>query len=108
MRTRREPVPLAVVRELLDGARDALLALDTDGLIVHANAAAAVRLGRPRDYLVGKPFAVLVALGDRARWRTAIRDADSARQEVQLVLEDAAEATAVVHGLVADGMRYVT
>src|SRR5436305_750057 len=108
MPTPREALPVAVARELLDGAGDQLIALEANGTIVAANTAAAARLGRPRAFVTGKPLAALVALADRARWRAALRDARDAPTQITVGLEDGHEITATLRAVVADGTRYVT
>lgn len=50
-------------------AQQGLLALDDQGSIVEANAAAAALLGHEQKRLAGKPLAALVALDDRRRFR---------------------------------------
>src|SRR4051794_13787019 len=109
MQTARDAPALAVLRELLDDARDELLALDGDGSIVEANAAAAKRLRRPSGFLVGKPFAALVALPDRPRLREALRNAGREPLDLPLRLEDGnAAVTATMRAVVADGQRQIT
>ena len=55
----------AIMRELLDAARDGLLALDESGTIVEANDATAQLLHRQRRDIVGKPLAALVPIDQR-------------------------------------------
>lgn len=62
---------------LLDEATEPLLALDEQGITVVANAAAARYFGRERRYLLGKPFASLVALDDRRELRRAVAHAEA-------------------------------
>src|SRR5437763_8543189 len=106
-RPRDTPPPLAIFRELLDRARDGLVALDADGKVIEANAAAAVRLARPRDYLVGKPFAVFVELSARADFRSALRNATTEPLDVEVRLEDGRALSLSMRCLVADGQRVI-
>jgi signal transduction histidine kinase len=107
MPTRRDIQPPAVFRELLDRAREAFVALDDEGRILEANAAAAGHLGRPRSYLIGKPFAAFVALRDRSHYRAALRDAGSAPQEVEICLQDGPGVTLTLRGVVDEGQQLV-
>jgi two-component system, OmpR family, phosphate regulon sensor histidine kinase PhoR len=61
-------------RDLLDSARDGLLALDENGAISWANDAAATMLNRTRRHLIGKPFTALVPLDERRVFRRAVHD----------------------------------
>jgi signal transduction histidine kinase len=65
------PDPL-LLRALIDDASEGMLALDEHGVVVEANEAAALRLGRSRLYLHGKPFAALVPLDHRKAFRRAL------------------------------------
>jgi two-component system phosphate regulon sensor histidine kinase PhoR len=104
----REPVPPAVLLELLDASSDELIALDADGKIIDLNTAAAARLGRPRDFLRGKPFAALVALPDRGAYRTALNTLTQRPETVTVRLEDgAAELDVALRVVSDDGHRYV-
>src|SRR4051812_39956347 len=104
----REPVPPAVLLELLDASNDELIALDAGGTIIDLNTAAAARLGRPRDFLRGKPFAALVALSDRAAYRTALKNITRRPETLQLRLEDGAAEIDVALRVVSDhGHRFV-
>jgi signal transduction histidine kinase len=58
-----------LLRELLDDARDGLLALDENGVIVEVNEAAAHLLQRECRYLLGKPLAAFVPLDRRRLFR---------------------------------------
>jgi signal transduction histidine kinase len=58
-----------LLRELLNDARDGLLALDEHGAILEANEAAARFLKRERRHLLGKPFAAFVPLDRRRIYR---------------------------------------
>jgi signal transduction histidine kinase len=58
-----------LLRELLDDAREGLLALDEHGAILEANEAAARFLKRERRHLLGKPFAAFVPLDQRRLYR---------------------------------------
>jgi len=72
-------------RELFDGASDAYLLSDADGVIRDVNFAAVDLLRRRRQALRGKPLAALVALEARAPFRAflgAIRDALSSARTV--------------------------
>ena len=61
-----------LLRELLNDARDGLLALDEHGMIIDANEAAAHALGRLRRHVVGKPLAVFVPLEERRQLRSTL------------------------------------
>jgi signal transduction histidine kinase len=76
-----------VLLGLLDDARDPLLALDDAGVILHANEAAAARFGRARRFLVGKPFATLIAVSDRRRFRKALAEVEINGSRLDLALE---------------------
>lgn len=56
---------------LLDEAEDAILGLDAEGKIVHANDAASRTVGRDRRYLIGKPLVSLLSLPGRRALRAA-------------------------------------
>src|SRR4051794_30391456 len=101
------PPPLALFRELLDRSGDGLVALDADGKVIEANTAAAVRVGRPRDYLVGKPFAVFVGLSARADFRAALRNATTEPLDVEVLLDDGRSVALSLRCLVADGQRLI-
>jgi two-component system, OmpR family, phosphate regulon sensor histidine kinase PhoR len=58
-----------LLRDLLDDAREGLLALDEHGAILEANEAAARFLKRERRHLLGKPFAAFVPLDRRRLYR---------------------------------------
>jgi PAS domain S-box-containing protein len=61
--------------------REPLLALDADGVVVHANAALAELLGQPVEALVGAPFAPYLAAnpdGFQAYLRTCLRGGGAA------------------------------
>jgi len=67
------------LRSLLDTAPAGLLAVDDEGLIVEANAAAAAALGRERTRLIGKPLVALVALDDRRTFRRELGRLESGK-----------------------------
>ncbi|HEX6789594.1 MAG TPA: HAMP domain-containing sensor histidine kinase [Gaiellaceae bacterium] len=74
---------------LLDEATEPILALDADGKIVHANAAAARAFRRQRRHLIGKPFAGLLALTSRRAIRTAFSAVGHAPSRFHVELEGA-------------------
>lgn len=60
-------------RPLFDGAADALLVTDPDGLVRDANPAAAQMLNLNLDALRGKPLTVYIPTDERAEFRTRLR-----------------------------------
>jgi PAS domain S-box-containing protein len=60
-------------RALFDGAADALLVTDPEGLVRDANPAAAQMLNLNLDALRGKPLAVYIPTDERAEFRTRLR-----------------------------------
>jgi PAS domain S-box-containing protein len=87
-----------LMRALLDVSGEGLLALDEHGAILEANEPAARLLGRLRTHLLGKPFATLVALDDRRRFRQAFGTAAQTplRVEAELRLHGQSERMTVV------------
>jgi two-component system phosphate regulon sensor histidine kinase PhoR len=75
-----------ILHALLDDARDGIFALDENGLILHANAAAAAHLGRHRSFVIGKPFASFVAVNDRRRLRSALATSEVGHAELAVEL----------------------
>ena len=69
---------------MLDGAREGLLALDEQGTIVEANAAAAAILGEQREQLLGRQLVSLIAPADRAAFTAARAALDG--EELRLVV----------------------
>ncbi|OLE98124.1 MAG: hypothetical protein AUG75_00150, partial [Cyanobacteria bacterium 13_1_20CM_4_61_6] len=63
-------------RQLMDGLPDALLETDRNGTICELNRAAEALLGRPRHYLLGKPFIAVVDEPDRYAIRRMLNDLD--------------------------------
>src|SRR5579884_3456658 len=61
-----------LLARLLDESTDALFALDGNGAILFANAAAAALVAQERSYLLGKPFPALVAFDDRRDFRRLV------------------------------------
>jgi signal transduction histidine kinase len=61
-----------LLRELLEDARNGILALDENGVVVFANDAAAAVLERSKLQVVGKPFAVFLPLERRRAFRRAL------------------------------------
>jgi PAS domain S-box-containing protein len=87
-----------LLRELLDGSRDGILALDENGVVIYANDAAATLLERGKLQVVGKPFAVFLPLERRRAFRRALTMLDpgaSASVELRNV-SDAGESIAVI------------
>lgn len=72
---------------LLDEAQEPILALDADGKIVHANAAAARLFGRQRRHLIGKPLAGVLRLEDRHKVRTAFTDVGGTAVNFEVALQ---------------------
>jgi PAS domain S-box-containing protein len=60
-------------RALFDGAADALLVTDPDGLVRDANLTAATLLNVPPNTLRGKPLSVYVPSEERAEFRTRLQ-----------------------------------
>ncbi|HEX2077795.1 MAG TPA: PAS domain-containing protein [Longimicrobium sp.] len=60
-------------RALFDGAADAMLLTDPDGLVRDANLAAAALLGVPGRSVRGKPLAVYVPTDERTEFRARLR-----------------------------------
>lgn len=60
-------------RALFEGAADAALVTDPDGMVRDANAAAAALLGLPGRSLRGKPLAVFVPSDERTEFRGRLR-----------------------------------
>ncbi|HEY9790494.1 MAG TPA: PAS domain S-box protein [Candidatus Obscuribacterales bacterium] len=58
--------------ELFEFAPDSYLVLDTNGVIVECNRAAAALLNRDQSYLMGKPFALFIAASDKKVFRSRI------------------------------------
>jgi PAS domain S-box-containing protein len=87
-----------LMRALLDASGEGLLALDEHGTILEANEPAARMLGRLRTHLLGKPFASLVTLDDRRRFRQAFGAAAQGPTgvEAELSLHGHSEPTTVV------------
>lgn len=78
----------ALLLRLLDHVTGPLLAVDANGVVVTANAAAATLCGRSRSLLRGKPFPVLIALDDRRAFRHALHEleeADAVDVEARLI-----------------------
>ncbi len=73
---RRADATVARMQALLDGAFDAILLIDRDGMIVSANRATQRKFGHPVHALTGLPLSCLIPeLGDRAAMQAAHRDA---------------------------------
>ena len=106
--TTRDAPPLLALRALVDTARDELFALDADGKILEANTAAAAGLGRPRGFLVGKPFAAFVALSDRSVFRASLRDVGGEPLALGLDLEDGGRVAVTLRCVPAGAERVVT
>jgi PAS domain S-box-containing protein len=71
---------------VVEGAPDAILTLDTDGVIQFANPAAAREFEYPRNDLLGQPGTLL--FGDQEAWNTAWRTlvaGDALRRPIELV-----------------------
>jgi PAS domain S-box-containing protein len=66
-----------LLRELLDDARDGILALDENGSVVYLNERAASILGKERRDALGTPFAVFVPLDERRAFRHALAALES-------------------------------
>jgi two-component system sensor histidine kinase SenX3 len=91
---RGESTPaLRVHVALLDEAESALLALDVEGKIVHANTAAAREIGRDQRHLIGKPFASLLSVDDRREVRTALATVGLAPATFEVTFEGDEAAT---------------
>jgi signal transduction histidine kinase len=75
-----------MLRELLDEARDGLLALDEHGSILQANDAAAAMVGRTKRHLLAKPFAAFVPLDERRAFRKAFAETIASRTPVSVSL----------------------
>jgi PAS domain S-box-containing protein len=54
--------------QFLEFAADGLLVTDGQGLVIEANQAAAMILGCPKEFLLGKPLGLFVAAGERSRF----------------------------------------
>lgn len=59
-------------RALFDGAADAMVLTDPDGMVRDANAAAATLLGLPGRSLRGKPLAVFIPTDERTEFRSRL------------------------------------
>src|SRR5207248_11701073 len=69
---------------LLDEARSPVLALDADGRILYANAAASLVVRLERQDLIGKPFGSLLRAGERRAFRSALRSAEASPVTVEI------------------------
>ncbi|MCE2884863.1 MAG: ATP-binding protein [Planctomycetaceae bacterium] len=73
---RRAEATVAHMQAVLDGAFDAILTIDRDGMIVSANRTTQRKFGHPVDALTGLPLSCLIPeLGDRTAMKAAHRDA---------------------------------
>lgn len=59
-------------RDLFDSAPDGYIVTDTDGVIREANRPAASMLGKPADFLTGKPLAIFLGQEERRLFRSAL------------------------------------
>ncbi len=75
-------------RELFDEAPFAYLVTDANGMVTEANLAASVLFNTSRNSLQGKPLPLLVAQGDRRRFRGLLRELrlSPGRRELELEL----------------------
>jgi two-component system, OmpR family, phosphate regulon sensor histidine kinase PhoR len=85
-----------MLRELLDDARDGLLALDEHGTILQANDAAAGLLGRPKHHLLGKPFVAFVPPDERRAFGKALGETIRSKVPLSVSLHVAADEPPVV------------
>lgn len=73
---RRADATVARMQAVLDGAFDAILTIDRDGMIVSANRSTQRKFGHSVHALVGLPLSCLIPeLGDRTAMKAAHRDA---------------------------------
>jgi signal transduction histidine kinase len=105
----RDPrVAQPLLAALLDEAREPILALDENGTILIANGAASAMLGRARGHLAGKPFASLLALGDRRAFRNVFAHVDISPVELEVSLSGVGTETLVVRELPGQTPRCVS
>jgi signal transduction histidine kinase len=83
-------------RALLDDAKDGLLAVDENGVVLEVNEAAARRLGRSVEHLRGKPLPAVVPLDDRRMLRHAIASVGVDPIVIELRLGDTKKRTKLV------------
>lgn len=81
-----ESRPTKLLAALLDEAGTPVFALNGEGTIVYANAAACAIAGRARNYLVGKPFPSLLRLPERRAFRTALTAAEGEHATLDVTL----------------------
>lgn len=90
-----------VYAALLDAAHEPVFALDANGKILYANAAAARFFKRERRHLVGKPFTTLLSLDSRRAVRTALGKATTAPLSLEITLEGGDATTSLALQLLA-------
>jgi PAS domain S-box-containing protein len=73
-------------RDVLEGFGYGTVLLNDDGVVVFANAKAARLLGRTSDVAIGRRFAEMVVLSERAGFEGALRGVDTGEREASLDL----------------------
>jgi len=72
------------LRELVEGTADGILVVDGDGVIVHANRAAATMLGLPPTKLEGSPFGVPLVAGEKTEIEVPMKNGTVGTRELRV------------------------
>ncbi|MDQ6884114.1 MAG: PAS domain-containing sensor histidine kinase [Candidatus Dormibacteraeota bacterium] len=79
-----EQLGIEALRALVEGTADGILVVDSSGVIVHANRAAANLLGRPSSQLDGSPFGVPLVAGDMTEIEVPLKDGTIGNRELRV------------------------
>lgn len=95
----RAPRRSRLLAALVDIASEPIFALDEDGTIMYANAAAAAAVGRLRPHLLGEPFSALLELEGGRALRHVLDDPTMRKAELELDFSDVGRRAVTVQAL---------